>query len=65
MSGFDSDAACILGLILSPVLGVVLLYVIFDIGYILFNGKSPTGLIIFFILVILTIIIVKMLINRE
>lgn len=60
MNDKDKDIVCILGLLLSPVLlGYVLPNVIFEIGYILFGGKSPMSLLVLVFGVLITAIILK------
>lgn len=58
MNDNDKDIVCILGLLLSPVLlGYVLPTVVMEIGYILFNGKSPMSLLVLVVGVLITAIV--------
>ena len=61
MNDNDKYIVCILGLLLSPVLlGYVLPTVVMEIGYILFNGKSPMSLLVLVFGVLITAIILKL-----
>lgn len=60
MNQNDKDTMCILGLIMAPVIPLAILLIIIEMGYIIFNGESPMGLIILAVLILLTVIILKL-----
>ena len=66
MNDKDKDIVCILGLLLSPVLlGYVLPNIVFEIGYILFNGKSPLSLLALAFGILITAIILLIVLNSR